>query len=126
MDSEQKLLSWYCTTEGGYIASKSVQRATLKEAVTEFCANMFEDTRVNPNLYVAVAYFADQRRVLLRRSDILNIVRQKDKKKGTSGRFVGNAALGFRRDGMEVAYPVVEGVVRDWDAAGDIIKHALK
>ena len=82
VDSEQKLLSWYCTTEGGYIASKSVQRATLKEAVTEFCANMFEDTRVNPNLYVAVAYFADQRRVLLRRSDILNIVRQKDKKKG--------------------------------------------
>ena len=80
VDSEQKILSWYHTTEGGYIASKSVQRVTLQEAVTEFCANMFEDTRVNPNLYVAVAYFADQRRVLLRRSDILSIVRQKAKK----------------------------------------------
>lgn len=80
VDSEQKILSWYTTTDGGYISSKNVQRSTLKEAVTEFCANMFEDARVNPNLYVAVAYFADQRRVLLRRSDILNIVRQKDKK----------------------------------------------
>ena len=80
VDSEQKVLSWYYTTEGGYIASKNVQRSTLLEVVTEFCANMFEDTRVNPNLYVAVAYFTDQRRVLLRRSDILNIVRQKEKK----------------------------------------------
>ena len=41
-------------------------------------------------------------------------------------RYIGNAALGYRRDNMEVAYPIVEGIVKDWDAVESICTHVFE
>eukprot|EP00210_Caulerpa_lentillifera_P004784 g4567.t1 len=44
-----------------------------------------------------------------------------------SGRFVGNASLGFRRDGMEVCWPFTgDGMYDDWEAINELWKHAFE
>lgn len=45
---------------------------------------------------------------------------------GGSNCHVGAHALGFRRDGMEVTSPFVDGLFSDWDAVEAIWDHALK
>ena len=42
------------------------------------------------------------------------------------GRYVGSGALGVRRDKMELVSPIRDGIVQDWDTAGDILGHAFR
>ena len=42
------------------------------------------------------------------------------------GRYVGSGALGVRRDTMELVRPIREGIVQDWDTAGDVLTHAFR
>ena len=76
VDAEQKVVARYCTADAGYMCQRSVQRSTLSDVLVEFCANMFDDPRINPNLYVAVAVFQNRQTALLRRSDILHLMKQ--------------------------------------------------
>lgn len=39
---------------------------------------------------------------------------------------VGTQAMNFRRDGMEVLSPFVDGIISDWEALEALWDHALK
>ncbi|GAA0147424.1 hypothetical protein Leryth_011964 [Lithospermum erythrorhizon] len=48
------------------------------------------------------------------------------KAKGKPKLYVGNQAMGFRRDHMEVLSPLKDGIVADWEIAENIWDHAFK
>ncbi|KAG9144414.1 hypothetical protein Leryth_017539 [Lithospermum erythrorhizon] len=48
------------------------------------------------------------------------------KAKGKNKLYVGNQAMGFRRDHMEVLSPLKDGIVADWEIAENIWDHTFK
>lgn len=45
---------------------------------------------------------------------------------GARSLHVGTHALGYRRDGMEVASPFVDGILADWEAVEALWDHTFK